>query len=139
MNRCTLRARAHRHTHAARFMRARAHRHTHGTFHAVLTVNVKVKLTLKQAIKAQRGSRGINSSTLSLTSALGMGEWPTPHPTRFTPRTGSVPIVQEAGWAPGPVWTGVENLASTRIRSPGRPARIELLYRLSYHGTRFSQ
>ena len=22
-----------------------------------------------------------------------------------------VPIVQEAGWAPGPVWTGVENLA----------------------------
>jgi len=22
-----------------------------------------------------------------------------------------VPIVQEAGWAPGPVWTGAENLA----------------------------
>ena len=22
-----------------------------------------------------------------------------------------VPIVQEAGWAPGPVWTDVENLA----------------------------
>ena len=26
-----------------------------------------------------------------------------------------VPIVQEAGWAPGPVWTGAENLAPTGI------------------------
>jgi len=34
-----------------------------------------------------------------------------------------VPIVQEAGWASGPVWTGAENLAPTRIRSPNRPAR----------------
>jgi len=34
-----------------------------------------------------------------------------------------VPIVQEAGWAPGPVWTGAENLAPTGIRSPDRPAR----------------
>ena len=29
----------------------------------------------------------------------------------FTPRKDLVPIVQEAGWAPGLVWTGVENLA----------------------------
>jgi hypothetical protein len=29
-----------------------------------------------------------------------------------------VPIIQEAGWAPGPVWMGVENLSFTRIRSP---------------------
>jgi len=35
----------------------------------------------------------------------------------------SVPIVQEAGWAPGPVWTGAENLAFTGIRSPDFPAR----------------
>jgi hypothetical protein len=27
-----------------------------------------------------------------------------------------VPIVQEAGWAPGPVWTAAENLAPTGIR-----------------------
>jgi hypothetical protein len=40
----------------------------------------------------------------------------------FTPRKDPVPIVQEAGWAPGPVWTGAENLAPTRIRSPDRPA-----------------
>jgi len=26
-----------------------------------------------------------------------------------------VPIVQEAGWAPGPVWTGAENLAPPGI------------------------
>jgi len=36
-----------------------------------------------------------------------------------------VPIVQ--GGAPGPVWTGAENLASTGIRSPDRPARSESL------------
>ena len=27
--------------------------------------------------------------------------------------------VQEARWAPGPVWTGSENLASTGFRSAG--------------------
>ena len=29
----------------------------------------------------------------------------------FTPGKDPVPIVQEAGWAPGPVWTCAENLA----------------------------
>ena len=41
----------------------------------------------------------------------------------FTAGKDPVPIVQETGWAPGPVWTDAENLASTRIRSPDRPAR----------------
>jgi len=45
-----------------------------------------------------------------------------------------VPIVQKAEWAPGQVWTGTENLASSRVRSPGRPARSESLYRLRYFG-----
>ena len=44
-----------------------------------------------------------------------------------------VPIVQEDGWIPGPVWTGAENLA-TGIRSPDRPARTVSLYRLRYPG-----
>ena len=35
-----------------------------------------------------------------------------------------VPIVQEAGWAPGPVWTGVENLVPSEIRFPDRPALV---------------
>jgi hypothetical protein len=34
-----------------------------------------------------------------------------------------------------PVWTGAENLAPTRIRSPDRPGRIESLWRLSYPGS----
>jgi hypothetical protein len=34
-----------------------------------------------------------------------------------------VPIVQEAGWAPGLVWTGSENTTPIGIRSPDRPSR----------------
>jgi hypothetical protein len=37
-------------------------------------------------------------------------------------------IVLVAGWAPGPVWTGAENLALIGIRFPDRPARCESLY-----------
>jgi hypothetical protein len=44
----------------------------------------------------------------------------------------AVPIVQEAGWASGPVWTSADNLVPTGIRSPNRPARRQSLYRLSY-------
>ena len=59
--------------------------------------------------------------------------WSTPCPGRFTPREREpVPILYEDGWAPGPVWTGAENLAPTGIRSPDRPASSELLYRLLY-------
>ena len=32
-------------------------------------------------------------------------------PAAFTPGKDPVPIVQEAGWAPEPVWIGAENLA----------------------------
>ena len=54
-------------------------------------------------------------------------------PAALPPERDPVPIVQEAGWAPGLVWTGAENLAHTGIRSPYRPARSELLYRLPQH------
>ena len=74
------------------------------------------------------------SSTLSLTSALDWGGWSTPRPGRFTPGEDPVPIVQEAGWAPGPVCTGAENLVPPGIRSPDCPARSESLYQLSYTG-----
>jgi hypothetical protein len=53
-------------------------------------------------------------------------------PAALYPGKDPVPIVQKAGWVPGPVWTGAENLASTGIRSPDRPARSQSLYRLSY-------
>jgi hypothetical protein len=54
---------------------------------------------------------------------------PRPH---FIPGKDSVPIVQEAGWVPWPVWTGVENLFPTGIRSPDRPAHSQSLYWLRY-------
>jgi hypothetical protein len=43
------------------------------------------------------------------------GEGSASRPGRFTPGKDPVPIVQEAGWAPGPVWTGVENIVPTGI------------------------
>jgi hypothetical protein len=63
-----------------------------------------------------------------MTSALEGGEWSAARPGRtFTPGKDPVPIVQEAGWAPGAVWTGAENLAPTGIRSQDRPARSQSL------------
>jgi hypothetical protein len=47
-------------------------------------------------------------------------------------------LVQEAGWAPGLVWTFAKNLAPTGIRSPDRPARSQSLYRLSYPDITFT-
>jgi hypothetical protein len=68
-----------------------------------------------------------------MTLALDEGEWSAAHPSHtLPPGKDPVPIVQEAGWAPGPVWTYAENLAPTRIRSPDRPDHSQSLYRLSY-------
>jgi len=53
---------------------------------------------------------------------------PRPH---FTPGKDTVPILQEAGWASGPVWTGGKS-RSHRDSIPDRPARSQSLYRLSY-------
>ena len=53
---------------------------------------------------------------------------PRPH---FTPRKDPVPILQEARWAPGPVWTDGKSLPH-RDSIPDRPARSQSLYRLSY-------
>ena len=74
------------------------------------------------------------SSIVPSTSALDGGGWSAPRPGRFSPGKDPVPTAQETEWAPGPVWTGAENLAPTGIRSPDRPARSESLYRLSYRG-----
>ena len=60
-----------------------------------------------------------------MTTALEGGEGSASHPAPplFTPGKDPVNIVQEAGWAPGPVRTGTENLTPTGIRSPDRPTR----------------
>jgi hypothetical protein len=71
----------------------------------------KVKCTLVQALRlctgcmAYRGSRGIALPFHDHSTRRGWGVSVMPRPL-FTPRKNPVPIVQEAGWAPGPVWTG---------------------------------
>jgi len=60
-----------------------------------------------------------------MTTALEGGEGSASRPGLLYPGKDPVPIVQEAGWAPGPVWIIAENLAPTGIRSPDRPARSQ--------------
>jgi len=49
----------------------------------------------------------------------------------FIPGKDPVPILQEAGWAPGPVWTGGKSRPH-RDLIPDRPAHSQSLYQLSY-------
>jgi hypothetical protein len=52
---------------------------------------VKLKVTLQQATKAQRGSRGLAILYFNLSARW--GGWSTPRPGRFTPRKDPVPGV----------------------------------------------
>jgi len=56
------------------------------------------------------------------------GGWSTPRPGRFTPGKDPVLGVQQAGWAPKPVWTGTENLASPPEFDPRTVQAVESLY-----------
>ena len=57
------------------------------------------------------------SFTLYLTLVLGGGGCSTPRLRRSSPWNDLVPILYEAGWTPGPVWTEVENLGPNGFRS----------------------
>jgi hypothetical protein len=76
----------------------------------------KVKCTLVQALRlctgrtAHRGSTGIALPFHDHSTRRGWGVSVTPRPL-FTPGKDPVPILLEAGWAPGPVWIGAENFA----------------------------
>jgi hypothetical protein len=89
-----------------------------------IKVKVKVKVTLVQALRlctgrtAHRGSRGIAVPFHDHGTIRGWGVSVSPRPL-FAPGKEPVPIVQEAGWAPGPVWTGAENLTPHRDSIPG--------------------
>jgi hypothetical protein len=98
--------------------------------HLCSSCGKKVKQSRYRPLQAQRVVRGIALSFLD-PDAKG-GGWSAPHPGRLYPRKNPVPILQEAGWAPGSVWTCAKNLASTGTQSPDRPARSHSLYRLSY-------
>ena len=55
-----------------------------------------------------------------MTAALEGGEWSAARPGR------NLPIIQEAGWAPGPVWTGGKSRPH-RDSIPDRPARSSVV------------
>jgi hypothetical protein len=58
-------------------------------------------------------------------------------PTALYPGKDSVPIVQEAGWALGSVWTGAENLAppefDPRAAQPVASRYIDYATRPTFH------
>jgi len=67
-------------------------------------VSVKVKWSRYRLGLAQRIGRGI--ALPFHYHSTRRGEWSSARPGHFTPWKEPVPILQEAGWAPGPVWTG---------------------------------
>jgi hypothetical protein len=79
---------------------------------------VKVKVHPCTGRTAHRGSGGTALVFLNHGTGRGGGVSVTPRPL-FTPGKDPGHIVQEAGWAPGPVWTGAENLAPHRDSIPG--------------------
>jgi len=93
-------------------------------------VCVKVKWSRYRPGAAQRVGRGIallfpNHGT---TRGYVVSSTSQPH---FAPGKDPVPILQEIGWAPGPVWTGGKSRPQ-RDSIPDRSARSQSLYLLSY-------
>ena len=67
-----------------------------------------------------------------MTAALEGGEWSAAYPGRILPSGKTrYPLYRRLGGPQGRSGRS-ENLAPTVIRSPGRPARSQSLYRLSY-------
>jgi hypothetical protein len=88
----------------------------------------------KVKVKWSRYRPGVGRGIALLFHDCGTGRgWvvsstPRPH---FTPGKDPVPIIHEAGWAPGPIWTGGK-ARPHRDAIPDRPTRSHSLYRLSY-------
>ena len=100
---------------------------------------VKIKLTLQQTLKARGGDWGWEQSyspTLSLTSALD-GCWlVNTTPLRFTAGDETrCPLYRRLGGPQGRSGQERKFLAPTRIRSPDRSSRSELLYGLRHSGS----
>jgi hypothetical protein len=94
------------------------------------TLFSKLKLKLSHYTPRRCLGESRYSSYSFSTSALDGGEWSASSPGRALAPVSwpPIPIVQEAGWAPEPVWTETlekNPFASAGIqpRSPGRPAR----------------
>jgi len=82
--------------------------------------NVKVKWSCYRPGVAQRVCRGTAVLFYDRGTRRGwvVSSMPRPH---FTPGKDPIPIVQEAGWAPGPVWMGGKSRLH-RDSIPDRPA-----------------
>ena len=93
---------------------------------------VKVKWSRYRPGVAQRVGRGIALLFHNRGTRRGWVVSSTPRP-HFTPGKELVPILQEAVWDPGPIWTGGKSRPH-RDSIPDRPARSQLLYQLSYPG-----
>jgi hypothetical protein len=101
--------------------------------------NKKIKQSNNTPMEA-RGEKRYNSYTFTVW-ALDGGEWSASGPDSALPpgKGPTVPIVQEAGWAPEPVRTQrLEEKSSLsppgiEPRLPGRPVCSQTLYCLSYH------
>jgi len=91
---------------------------------------VKVKWSRYRPVVAQMMGRGIALLLHDRSTKRGWVVNSTPRP-HFTPGKDHIPILQETGWAPGPVWTGGKS-RPLRDSIPDRPARSQSLYRLSY-------
>ena len=84
-------------------------------------VKVKVKCSRYRPGVAQRVGRGIALLFHDRGTRRGWVVSSTPWP-HFAPGKDPEPIVQEAGWAPGPFWTGGKSRPH-RDSIPDRPAR----------------
>ena len=90
-----------------------------------ITIKVKVKWSRYRPGVAQRVGRGTALLFHDRGTRRGWVVCSTPWP-HFTPGKDPVPIVQEAGWATGPVWTGGKSRPH-RDSIPDRSARSQSL------------
>ena len=140
------------HEHAGAHTHAYTHTHTHTHTHIYIYVHsytriytyihtcmhayrhtykkVKVKCFRYTPGVAQRVGRGIALFFHDRGTRTGWVVSSTPRP-HFIPGKDQVPIVQEAGWAPGTVWKGGKSRPH-RDSIPDHPARSQSLYRLNY-------
>ena len=105
-------------------------------FH-IHTIKVKVKWSRYRPGVAQRVDRGIALLFHDCGTKRGWVVSSTPQP-HFTPGKDLVPILQEAGWAPGRVCTDGKSRPH-RDSIQDQPAHSQPLYRLSYPAHTYTQ
>jgi len=109
---------------------AKCHKYTSVFMYSLLLLSCfkkKVKWSRYRPGMAQRVGRGIPLLFHDRGTGRGWVVSSTPQP-QFTPGKDPVPIVQEAGWASGLVWTGGKSRPH-QDSNPDHPTRSQSLYR----------